>query len=136
MKDVLIQQAMPLLVQAVEIVVGAVFAWLLVQVKAWVTTQAKKAAATHGAESYAYGLRVAQDVAMAVEQIFRKDFAATADQKRLKFEEMIRAQIPEITQADIDHFREAAVGGLNAFATTVKDAAASPVTPPVDEPKE
>lgn len=103
---------MDILVQGVLSILGVLLSYLVTLLVSYLTKKKEILIKQLGSEQYNVTYNVAKSIFYAVEQQF-KLIPQAGEQKKKLFDELLLKQIPQLSQEELDHFREAIVGEIN-----------------------
>lgn len=142
MTNTLFNGVMNIAVQAVLSILGVVATYLVAVVVSYVSKKREALIKQMGTEEYNTTYNIAKSIYYAVEQQF-KLIPAAGEQKRKEFDNLLLEKIPTLTQAELDHFREAICGEINSKVKAAKLLEKAPaidtkteIADPVEESKE
>lgn len=115
----LINSIMSILMQAVLSIFGVVMTYLITVAVSYISEKREALIKQVGAQQYNAVYNIAKNIYFAVEQQF-KLVPGDADNKRKLFDELLLKKVPELTQEELDHFREAIVGEINSQINQAK----------------
>ena len=113
MTNTLFNGVMNIAVQAVLSILGVVATYLVTVAVSYVSKKREALIKQMGTEEYNTTYSIAKSIYYAVEQQF-KHIPAAGEQKRKEFDKLLLEKIPTLTQAELDHFREAICGEINS----------------------
>lgn len=108
----ILESSMPIIVQAVIAIVGIIVSIATKKAIAFLEEKRLEVSNQMGEQRYNFFAQIARDVYIAVEQQF-KGQEGVSEEKRKAFNEKILKQLPWLTEADLEHFREKVVGDFN-----------------------
>ena len=119
MTNTLFNGVMNIAVQAVLSILGVVATYLVTVAVSYVSKKREALIKQMGTDQYNTTYSIAKSIYYAVEQQF-KHIPAAGEQKRIEFDKLLLEKIPTLTQAELDHFREAICGEINSKVKAAK----------------
>ena len=102
-----------IIAQGVLSILGAVASYFIAVGVTYIKKKKESLISQIGVDQYNKDYKFAQDIYYGVEQQF-KFIPAAGEQKRKEFDKLLVEKIPEITQEELNHFRETICGKINA----------------------
>jgi hypothetical protein len=116
MFEQIITGVMPVITQAVISILGILVTFAVAELTKYLVMKKKALIDKMGVEQYSFYQNLAESVYYAVEQEFKN---LPGSEKKSEFDKRLISKIPGLTQDDLDHFREYAVGKLKSISKTL-----------------